>query len=310
MSKKVSVIIPSRKERWLQQTVNEVFTKAQGEVECIVCHDGAWPDEPLEDRKGLTQLFRTSDLGMRNSINAASRIATGGYLMKLDGHCLLGFGYDEILKINCEDDWIVVPRRYSLDADNWKIKEDKAPVDYHFLSWPFERPGDRTNGLHGNVWRERAKERSYVLIDDEMSSQGSCWFMSRKHWDRLGEMEVHHYGTFAQEAQELFNKTWLGGGRGVVNKKTFYAHLHKGKQHGTGYGFTNARWDAWAKEREAARVFTIDYWMNDRWQERVRDFRWLIEKFNPPGWPENWEEIAKEKIKELCHSQTMNMQAV
>ncbi len=287
---KLTVIIPSRRERFLGRTIEDVLKNARGDVEVIAVLDGYWPDPPLPNDKRLIQLHRGQWQGMRPGINAAVACARGQVFMKLDGHCALPEGFDVELCRELEDDWIVVPRRYSLDADTWIPNLKRPIVDAHYLSWPYERPEDRTCGLHGTVWASRAEERKDVLLDDEMSSQGSCWVMTRKHWDRLGPMEVQNYGTFAQEFQELGMKTWLGGGSVKVNKRTWYAHLHKGTRFGTGYGFSNAQWDAWAEEREKARLFTIDYWMNDRWTERKRDLAWLIEKFWPvPGWPEDWE---------------------
>ena len=228
---------------------------------------------------------------MRAAINAAAGVAHGDYLLKTDGHCLFAEGYDVALAAECEEDWVVVPRRYSLAPEVWAIKETgKAPVDAHFLSYPFERPGDPTCGLHGNVWTERARARKHVLLDDEMSSQGSCWFMSRAQWARVGPLDAAGYGTFAQEFQEVGNKTWLGGGRVMVNKKTWYAHLHKGKTYGTGYQFTNAQWKAWAEQNARSHAFTVDYWLRDRWAGRSRDFSWLVERFWPvPGWPADWQ---------------------
>jgi glycosyltransferase involved in cell wall biosynthesis len=294
---KLSVLIPSRCERFLQQTVSDVLAKARGDIEVVVNLDGYWPEPPLTDDPRLVVLHQPAQRGMRPGINAAAAVARGEFLMKLDGHCMLDEGFDEILKADCDGDWLIVPRRVSLDAERWAVlNTGKSPVDAHYLSWPYERPGDRTCGLHGNVWNDRQRKRLEVLIDDEMSSQGSCWFTSRGHWQRcLEPMEVHHYGTFAQEFQELGCKTWLSGGRVVVNKRTKYAHLHKGRQYGTGYKFNSARWEQWAQERESARRFTIDWWLRDKWSERVRDFAWLIERFWPvPGWPEDWQKVVAE----------------
>lgn len=303
---KLSILIPSRCERFLPQTIDDVLAKARGDIEVVVNLDAYWPDPPLNDDPRLVVLHQPTQGGMRHGINSAARMARGDYLMKLDGHCMLDEGFDEKLKADCEDDWLVVPRRVSLDAEAWAIlNTGKSPVDAHYLSWPYERPNDRTCGLHGNVWNDRQRKRLDVLIDDEMSSQGSCWFTSRKHWERMGEMGAGVFeplGTFAQEFQELGGKTWLGGGRCVVNKKTWYAHLHKGRRWGTGYKFGGARWDAWAQERERARRFTIDFWLRDKWTERVRDFAWLIERFWPvPGWPESWQRIVQETAEfEAC----------
>lgn len=288
----VSVIIPSRKERFLQQTVSDLFAHAEDEIQVIAVHDGAWPDTPLKDHPRLVQLHTSDNRGMRAAINAAARIATGEYILKSDGHCSFAQGFDRTLKQDCDDDWIVIPRRYSLDAEEWKIKEDKAPVDYHYLSYCLDHPDDVTISMHGSVWRERAKERKDIMIDDEMSSQGSSWFCKREYFNRvIGPLDDVNYGTFYQEAQEFGMKCWLSGGRMVVNKNTWYAHLHKGRKYGTGYGFSNGQWAAWKVGAEKAKAFTVDHWMNNRWKDRIHDFEWLIEKFWPvPGWPEDWRE--------------------
>ncbi len=279
---KVSVIIPSRNERFLPETVADVLSKARGDLELIVILDGYWPNPPLASDPRLHILHHGTAQGMRPSINAAVGIATGDYLMKLDAHCMLAEGFDETLKADCDQDWIVVPRRYPLDPERWILEERtdrKYPIDYHYLSYPFERPDDPTCGLHGTAWQQRRDARSEILLDEEMSSQGSCWFMSKAHWDRLGPMDVANYGTFQQEFQELGLKTWLGGGRVMVNKKTWYAHLWKGKRYGRGYSFSGARCDE-------GRTFTNDHWMHDRWRDRMHDLRWLIERFSPvPTWP-------------------------
>ena len=103
--------------------------------------------------------------------------------------------------------------------------------------------------------------------------------MSTRHFrDFLGGMSEEGYGGFIQEPQEIGLKTWLGGGRVVVNKKTWYAHLHKGKTYGRGYPVR-------AKEFHDGSTYSTDFWMNNRWSRRVHDMRWLVEKFAPvPTW--------------------------
>lgn len=216
---------------------------------------------------------------MRPAINAAAAVATGKYMMKTDAHCLFGQGFDEILAADCDADWLVIPRRVSLDAEKWAIKDTgKSPVDYEYLSHP-SVDRDRA-GIHGRVWNERARERKDILIDDNMSFQGSCWFMPREYFWRQGPLQVKGYGHFIQEPQELGLRTWLGGGRLVTNKKTWYAHLHKGKAYGRGYSLDK-------RALHAGTLYSTDYWMNDRWAERVYDLAWLIERFWPvPTWTE------------------------
>jgi glycosyltransferase involved in cell wall biosynthesis len=279
---KVSVLIPSRNERFLSQTVDDIFAKATGEVEVVVHLDGYWPDPPLADRPGLHIVHRSVPFGMRPGINAAANVATGDYLMKCDAHCLFAEGFDETLKADCADNWVVVPRRYSLDGETWTRKQ-KSPIDYHYLSYPYDDKGNNT-GLHGRAWGQRRKDRVDVPLDDEMTSQGSCWFMTRKHWEWMGGLRVYGYGDFIQEFQEVGGKTWLGGGAVKVNKRTWYAHLHKGRTYGRGYFVRRGSWQSGA-------LYSADLWINNRWEDRIHDFEWLIEKFSPvPTWPGDWKE--------------------
>jgi glycosyltransferase involved in cell wall biosynthesis len=279
---KVSVVIPTRNEMFLSKTVDDLFAKATGDLEVVVSLDGYLPDPPLKERPNLVINHIPESKGMRHAINSGVEIATGKYIFKLDGHCMLGEGFDEILQADCEDDWVVVPRRVSLEPENWTIQDNgKAPVDYHYLSFPpLNKSGLFT--MHGEVWRDRAKERLNIPIDDEMSSQGSGWFMMKSYFDRFGGMPEEGYGKFAQEFQQIGCRAWLSGGRVIVNKKTWYAHLHKGKTYGRGYYLSK-------REMVAGQLWAAKYWIGDHWKERKYDFEWMIDKFWPvPGWPADW----------------------
>lgn len=299
---KVSVIIPSRGERFLVPTVRDVLAKATGEIEVIVVLDGGpWPHAhpdnplPLPDDPRLRVLRNPIPLGMRPAINDAARVATGDFLMKLDGHCAVEEGFDEILTADCDVDWVVVPRRDRLDAERWALQvTGKPPIDAHFLSYPFERPGDASCGLHGTVWPQRAAARRDVLIDDEMSSQGSCWLMPRAYfWRQIGPLDLARYGSFIQEFQEIGLKCWLSGGRVKCNKLTTYLHLHKGRTYGRGYSMAGLH-------HEAGRDFCTDFWMHDRWPSppRVHPLRWLVERFWPvPTWPADLDAAFRPRVK-------------
>lgn len=304
----LSVIIPSRSPQYLQETINDLLAKAEGEIEVIVVLDGHWPDPPIKDDKRVKIIHhgtQHNNKGMRASINAGVAISKGEFIMKTDEHTMFGQGYDKILAADCDEQTVVIPRRYRLDPDEWKIIEDgRIHIDYMFLAYPYQRAFDETCGLHGEIWNAKTAEldKPEFLIDDVMSCQGSCYFMSRKHWDWLGGLDEATYGSFTQEAQEIGNKTWLGGRRMIVNKKTWYAHMHKGKR-GKGYGFSREQYKVFMAEKERGRLFCIDYWINNRWKDRVHDFEWLIEKFKPPGWPENWkEQILIDKEKDFSQS--------
>ncbi len=292
MSDRVSVLIPSREERFLTPTIHDVFRNARGEAEVVVHLDGYWPGDWKEltaQYPNLHTVHSGQSVGMRGGINkaAASAITRGAkYLFKLDAHCSLGEGFDEILKVECDDDWVVVPRRLRLDPENWTIAEpDKPPHDYHYLSFPDDPQDFGGPGLNGKPWVERQRERANILLDEEMSSQGSAWFMHADHFQRLELMDDVSYGPFWNEFQEIGLKCWLSGGKVMVNKRTHYAHLHKGKKYGRGY-----RLDESALTQ--GRNHTMKWIWNEAWAKQTLPFKWLIEHFWPvPTWPENWEEV-------------------
>jgi glycosyltransferase involved in cell wall biosynthesis len=255
----------------------------------IAIIDGEWPDPPLEDRPNLQVVKFGQPHGMRAGINAGANLATGEYLLKCDAHCAFAYGFDEVLKADCDDNWVVIPPRYSLDAENWKIDDNGKPRrDYHYLCYcdPFK---NHDPGMHGVEDWGRCKERSDPMydIDDNMSAQGSCWLMPKKHFtDFLGGLSEVGYGSFSQEFQEIGLKTWLGGGRVVVNKKTWMAHLHKGSRYGR-------MWHMSRKDHEgivASHAWSSWFWMtNQPFKGRVHNIDWLIDKFWPiPTWPEDW----------------------
>lgn len=268
-----SIVIPSRNEPYLKQTIQDLLSKATGEVEIIAVLDGYWPavDQIVDDKRVVYIHFSKSQ-GMRGAINSAVSIAKYEYILKIDAHCMVGERYDEVLAKDCEDNWVVVPRRYALDVKKWQIEErsdNKYPIDYMYLN----------NELHGSPWPERNTDQHLKekKIDDLMSSQGSCWFMNRSYFEYLELMDEDNYGTFASEFQEIGLKAWLSGGRVVVNKNTWYAHWHKTE--GRGYSL--------GKSDGQKAVDYVERWRGRRpvWHKQKYDLKWLIDKFGKvPTW--------------------------
>ena len=290
MSKLLSIIIPSKNEIFLQKTVEDILQKARGDIEVIPILDGYWPTPPLKDDKRVKILHLGQAGGMRNAINSGVAISNGEFIMKCDAHCMFDEGFDVKLQADIEDNWVVIPRRKRLDAENWSIQDvGKPDVDYEFLSFPYWKLDEV--GIHGTVWTDRIRQRlnkPEYDIDDNPGFQGSCWFMHKKHFNECLEgMQEEGYGTFIGEPQEIGMKTWLSGGRLVVNKKTWYAHLHKGRKFGRGY-FIDKR------ELKKGNAYSVEYWMNDRWPKAKRTMEWFVnEKFpDMPTWPKDWKEIC------------------
>lgn len=278
----LSVLIPNRNSPFTAATVNDLLANARGHVEVIVAVDERWPEPLVSDRRVTYLPPADTPYGLRGGINRAAAVAQGDYLLKTDDHCAFAPGYDlELIRAHAEANWVQIPRRYPLDADKWQLQtrsDDKYPIDYMYLDFP--RLGkDHDDGMHGVPWKRPERMQD---IDDTPSMQGSAYFMARSHFDWLGGLQELGYGQFAQEAQEIGLKTWLGGGAVKVNKRTWYAHLYKGKQHGRMYKFPGGT--------VAASDWSARHWLNDEEPGMRYPFAWFIDVKFPgmPGWPADW----------------------
>ena len=287
---KVSVIIPAREEPLLQQTIDEVLKNAAEDIEVIVMLDGYWPDPPLKPDDRVVVIHMGQPRGMRANENAAVSIATGKYVMKLDGHCMIGKNYDAILKQHHIKHCISVPSRYSLNLDQWK--RFRGPVDYLYLTFPYSNDRIYGPGFHGKKWKgptgedgsfwHMERERKKTKLDEIMIFQGSCWFMEKEHYEFIGGLDPE---LFYQEAAELSFKTWMSGGAVMRNKYTWYAHYHKRKTDNfPRYGLSK-------RKKVETVVHIMDYWLNDKWPKATIKFADYMKRFLPlAGWPDDWQD--------------------
>ena len=257
MQEKVSVIIPSARDPYLQDTVDDIREKAEGPIEIIVVLDGTWEDVDGADKV----IFNEKRIGMRSSINKGVEESTGDYIMKCDSHCMFDEGFDRKLLIDIQKDWIVVPVRYALDVEKWERTDDE-PIIY-------DRLAVNSHKIGGVRWRR--PDRKDIMIDETMVHQGSCYLMSREHKEKLGPLQNEGYGSLMQESIEVSLKTWLGGGKVMVNKHTWYAHKHRRFKRNVG--------DLVHDETKKSYDYSKDFWLNNRWEDRVHDFNWLMERF-------------------------------
>lgn len=311
---RVSVIIPSRNERYLQHTIDSLLANAGGDVEVIVVLDGGpWPDPPLKDDKRLVVIRHNESTGMRPSINEAAQVASGQYLLKCDAHCIFGEGYDEILKADCDEDWLAVPTRHSIDGPTWERDGEKAAIrernwNYGILTFPF-LPSMYGEGLHCVTfpWDQNKvvnAERKDILIDDLMASQGSCWFQHCATFLSDGPLDHDRFYFYSENQEVSLFRFWLRGRRCVINKKVFYAHFHKGRDHrgadgrqGRGFYLSLQR------KRECERQVT-EICLSNSWPGQTRTFESVVEQFWPLisqmkdpryAWPEDWRDWEKHR---------------
>jgi len=193
--------------------------------------------------------------------------------MKLDAHCAVGPGFDRILIDNWQPGWTVVPRMYNLDVETWQPKKHKL-TDYMYIGWN-DKDEMRAQYYSGNLykqWHTREAE-----IDETMCCMGPGWFLSKEDFWKQGGCDEEH-GSWGQQGVEVALKAWLSGGALMVNKKTWFAHWFRG---GGGPGFP---YHISQRSIDKARQYSKDLWMGDKWPQAKRTLRWLVDKFDPPGW--------------------------
>jgi hypothetical protein len=302
---KVSVIIPSHKEIFLQKTIDGILGSAEGDIEIMVCLDYEDPIDPIviSDENKVKVLQTPKKVGMRKCINIAANLADGEFIMKSDAHCKFDKGFDTKLKANCLENWVVVPRRYALDAEKWARKRTDNFVDYIYI-YPPNANEEKRMWLKGKKWLGKngdngdlmylENDRKDILIDGILGFQGSCWFMRLTHFHNIGCLDGIKFGSSGREASEICFKTWLSGGMVVRNKNTWYAHLSQGKKYRVSRGF---------KQNQQAK--SADYLVKlcfGNWPGKIKDMEWLINKFRPMGlWPDGW--FSEEEIRVFTNDQ-------
>jgi len=294
---KLSIIIPSHNEPYLNRTVRDILNKAKDNIEILVNIDGDMPKRIVKDKR-VNYTHHQKPIGMRGGINLGLEKAKSKYIMKTDAHCSFAKGFDTVLKKDCKENWLMIPRRYSLNIDEWTKSLKGLVWDYHYLCYP---PKHR-NRMVPVDWRQKTRERNKPEhnIDDTMTFQGSFWFAHRDYFmKKVGYLDKESYGSFGGEQVEIGLKYWLSGGKVKVNKKTWYAHFFKNRE------FYNSNRKLLKNKKNLIRAANYEWiakhWTNDEEPKMMHKFSWLVEKFWPvPEWPKDkklWKMDTKKDIK-------------
>jgi glycosyltransferase involved in cell wall biosynthesis len=302
----LSVVIPARNEEFLERTINNVLDNSEYDTEVIAILDGCWCNPPLKDRSKVTLIHHTDPVGQRAGVNEGCRLSKSKYVMKLDAHCIVDKGFDRKLIEPYENgeigmDTTTIPRMYNLHAFDWLCKDCgnrkyqsptpsecekchsknvvrdivwKPRFNRMTECWMFDKD------MHFQYWNEgrRRKEALGELVD-VMSSVGACFFMPRERFFAIDGLDEKH-GSWGQFGTEIACKSWLSGGRHIVNKRTWFSHLFRTQ--GGDFGFP---YQINGNDQERAKQYSRDLWLNDKWEKAVKPLSWLVDKFSPvPTW--------------------------
>jgi len=319
----LSVIITARNEEFLSRTVEGVLKAKRGKTEIIVILDGGWANPPVENHPDVTIIYHKKSVGQRQAINEAAKLSRAKYIMKLDAHCIMDEGFDVKLMADCEYNWTVVPRLYNLHAFNWRCKKCgntwyQGPIPtFCCTDGQGHKKNDKCDSKKFQrmmVWKPRWHKKSDHMrfdkdlkfgywgalkrrkegkgdISDTMSLLGACFFMHRqRYWDLGGSEES--WGSWGQQGTEIACKSWLSGGRLVVNKKTWYSHMFRTQGGSFGFPYPQS-----GNQVARARKKSKEMFRSNKWDKAVHPLSWLIERFWPvPGWSQkDLDKLKKEE---------------
>jgi len=308
----LSILIPARNEEWLKHTVENILQNKRGKTEILVGLDGY--KTPLDLHDDLKVVHYPESVGQRGMQNRLASISRAKYVAKVDAHCAFSEGFDvELLKTFEElgDDITVAPLMKNLHAFSWKCmkcgkKEYQGPPPEscedcdnttNFTKKPVFKPRDRTpnscsyrfdSDLHFQYFNEYKEKQTGDLVES-MSLQGSFFMSTRERYFKLPLCD-ETWGSWGQQGSEVALKTWLSGGRVIINKRCWYAHLFR-TQPGFSFPYPQS-----GRGQQNARDICNDIFKNNKWEHQTKPLSWLVEKFWPvPG----WEQADLEKIQRV-----------
>ena len=318
--KDLSILIPARNEEFLKRTVEDILSNIEGQTEIIVVLDGYETDLP-QDKK-LRVIYNPVSIGQRAATNQACKLSKAKYVMKVDAHCAFDKGFDVKMMAGMHDDWTMIPVMRNLHVFNWvcenghkryqspsgPCKECGKPTKKDIVWIPKIKPQSTSycfdsepHFQYFNAYKKRPEVKGNIT--ETMSIQGSCFMMTR---DKYWELNVcdETFGSWGSQGIEVACKTWLSGGRVVVNHKTWYAHMFRTQ--GGDFGFP---YPISGDQTNKAKQLSKKIWFDNMWPKQIYPLSWLLEKFWPvPGWTE--EQFTKIKAWPLPNQKEINAQSV
>ena len=293
----LSILIPARNEEFLSRTIEDILENIEGNTEIIVGLDGAWAEPPIKDNPRVTIVHVSESIGQRAMSNRLCELSKAKYVMKVDAHCAFDKGFDRKMMEVMQDDWTLIPVMRNLHAFNWVCPnghkryqgqsgvctecglETKKEIVWIAKNNPQSMAFRFDRSLHFQYWNEFAKTQTGDLTET-MSIQGSCFMLTRDKWWEL-DISSEQFQSWGQQGVEVACKTWLSGGKVMVNRKTWYAHMFRTAGGDFGFPYENPESKVQENRELSRRLFE-----HNEWDKAIHPFSWLIEKFNPPEWGE------------------------
>lgn len=307
--KDLSILIPSRSEMFLKNTIEDILKNIEANTEIIVVLDGVWAEPPIPQHDRVNVIYVPESIGQRAAANLACKLSKARYIMKLDSHCSFDRGFDRKMIEGFKktgDNVTVVPIMRNLWAFDWKCyhcgwkkyqgptpekceqcgKTDKIRRKMIWVGkWNPQSTSYCFDATPHFQYFEDYKHREPYLTDiktgftETMSLQGSCFMCTReKYW----ELDIcdETLGNWGNQGLEVAVKTWLSGGKVMVNHNTWYAHMFR-----TQGGDFSFPYNQSGRQVQRTKRKVKDLFWDNKWDKVIHPLSWLVKKFWPvPGW--------------------------
>lgn len=314
----LSVILPSRNEEFLVNTIEDLLKNKRGKTQIIVGLDGSWPTEPIKDHPDVVILHYPESIGQRSITKQCIRLSKAKYIAKTDAHCSFDEGFDvKMLDAFKEvgDDVVMAPLMKNLWVFDWVCSDGhrryqgpsglcKEMIDgkecgketHKEIMWIAKNNPQSTSYCFDSEphfqYNNEYKKRQVGDIVETMSLQGSFFMMTREKYFKL-DIDDEAFGSWGSQGIEIAAKFWTSGGRVLVNKKSWYAHCFRTQ--GSDFGFP---YELSGRQTENAKKMAKDLFFNNKWEKQVKNLSWLVEKFWPvPGWKQKDLDMLKKNDK-------------
>jgi hypothetical protein len=158
----------------------------------------------------------------------------------------------------------------------WIAKHNPQSTSYCFDATPHFQ--------YFEDWKHRPayqEDKKNLGLTETMSLQGSCWMLTREKYWELNICD-EGFGSWGSQGIEVAAKTWLSGGRVLVNHNTWYAHMFRTQ--GGDFGFP---YPISGRDQDKAKAYARELFFNNKWDKQIYPLSWLVEKFWPVrGWTE------------------------
>jgi hypothetical protein len=294
----LSILIPSRNEMFLAKTIEDLLANIEGNTEIIVGLDGLWAEPHIKDNPRVTIVHVSESIGQRAMTNQLCRLSKAKYIMKVDAHCAFDKGFDVKMMTAMHDDWTMAPVMRNLHVFNWVCPDGHIryqgpsgvctecgkPTTKDVVWIPKTNPQSSSycfdpepHFQYFNEFKKRPEGKGELT--ESMSLQGSCFMVTRDKYDELNICD-ENFGSWGSQGIEVAVKTWLSGGKVMINHNTWYAHMFRTQGGDFGFPYELSGSAVGHAKKTAKELF-----FTGKWEKQIRPLSWLVEKFWPvPGW--------------------------